>query len=60
LQRALVPKVDVQPLDLLDQEQDRAPRGPYLLARVANEPVDPTTEQFKLLFARDAPPYPDA
>jgi hypothetical protein len=50
LRRALVPKVDVQPLDLLDQEQDRAPRGPYLLARVANEPVAPTTQQFKLLF----------
>jgi hypothetical protein len=50
LQRALVPKVDVEPLDLLDQEQNRAPRGPYFLARVAGEPVAPATEQFKLLF----------
>src|SRR6266536_71203 len=52
LQRALVPKVDVQPLDLLDQDQDRAPRGPYFLARVAGEPVAPATEQFELLFVK--------
>src|SRR5687768_2581984 len=48
--RALAPEVDVQVLDLLDQEQDRATGRAELLTGVVLEPLPPTAQEFELLF----------
>jgi hypothetical protein len=50
LPSALVPEVDVAPLDLLDQQHHRAPSRSYFLARVGNKPVAPAAEQVEFLL----------
>lgn len=44
-----VPNENVQTLDFLDQEHDRAPRGRNLCARVALETATPPTQDIELL-----------
>ena len=45
-----MPQVDVEPLDLLDQEQDRAPGCPHLVAGVVQQPFAPGPQGFDLVF----------
>jgi hypothetical protein len=45
-----MPEVDVQQLDLLDQEEDRAPGGPDLVPAVVQQPLAPCPQSFELVF----------
>ena len=58
VRRTLAPKLDLEPLELLDQHQNRAPCGSYLLARVGNEPAPPPAERARASLRRNAPPSP--
>jgi hypothetical protein len=51
------PEVDVQVLDLLDQELDRAAGRAQLLTRVLGESVAPEAEHFDLLFVEPLQPH---
>lgn len=51
------PEVDMQVLDLLDQELDRATGGAQLLTRVVAEPLAPLAEHFDLLFVEPLQPH---
>jgi hypothetical protein len=44
-----VPQVDVQPLDLLDQEQDRAAGSAYLVAAVVEQTLAPRPQGLDLV-----------
>jgi hypothetical protein len=48
--RARAPEIDVELLDLLDQQLNRAAGCAQLLARVVGEPFAPTAEQIDFLF----------
>ena len=48
--RARAPEIDVELLDLLDQQLDRAAGCAQLFARVVGEPFAPTAEQIDFLF----------
>src|SRR6185295_3571779 len=51
------PEVDVQVLDLLDQQLNRAAGRTQLLARVLGESVAPVAKQFDLLFVEPLQPH---
>jgi hypothetical protein len=45
-----VPEIDVQALDLLDQEQNRTPGGPHLVAAVVQQTLAPFPQSLQLVF----------
>ena len=45
-----VPEVDVQSLDLLDQQEDRSPRGPDIGTVVGTQTVAPRAQLVELRF----------
>jgi hypothetical protein len=50
LQSAGVPQIDVQPLDLLDQKQDRAAGGPHLVTAVTQQTLAPGPQGLDLVL----------
>ena len=47
---ARVPQVDVEQLDLLDQEEDRAAGGPDLVPAIGQQTLAPCPQNLELVF----------